>query len=188
MEERMGLKYQLPALALAIALTTIAVALLNADKIGSGLILGVVTWTGGCPTRNRHLGVRVRRTAIVHAAAGDRTRCLRRQAMGCSSFAQKVTEDGCLAVLDVSGGRQQRDGPCASQFTEPVEGGYRSGVAEFDLVAVPELGEPLRSVPVPMAQRCGRRDVFHPLVEMDRGLGQAARPYPVDKHPDAVIG
>jgi hypothetical protein len=42
MEERMGLKYQLPALALAIALITIAVALLNADKIGLGLVLGVV--------------------------------------------------------------------------------------------------------------------------------------------------
>jgi hypothetical protein len=42
MEERMGLKYQMPALAIAIALITIAVALLNADSIGLGLILGVV--------------------------------------------------------------------------------------------------------------------------------------------------
>ncbi|RQX02523.1 hypothetical protein DLJ59_15405 [Micromonospora inaquosa] len=43
MEERMGPKCQLPALTLAIALITIAVALLNADKIGLGLVLGVVT-------------------------------------------------------------------------------------------------------------------------------------------------
>ena len=38
----MGIKPQLPALALAIGLVTIALALLNADKIGEGLILGVV--------------------------------------------------------------------------------------------------------------------------------------------------
>ena len=38
----MGIKSQLPALALAIGLITIALALLNADKIGLGLILGVV--------------------------------------------------------------------------------------------------------------------------------------------------
>jgi hypothetical protein len=42
MEERMGIKSQLPALALAIGLVTIALALLNADKIGEALILGVV--------------------------------------------------------------------------------------------------------------------------------------------------
>ena len=38
----MGLKYQLPPLTLAIGLITIALALLNADKIGEGLVLGVV--------------------------------------------------------------------------------------------------------------------------------------------------
>jgi hypothetical protein len=42
MEERVGLKYQLPPLTLAIGLITIALALLNADKIGEGLVLGVV--------------------------------------------------------------------------------------------------------------------------------------------------
>jgi hypothetical protein len=42
MEERMVIKYQLPALALAIGLVTIALALLNADKIGEGVTLGVV--------------------------------------------------------------------------------------------------------------------------------------------------
>jgi hypothetical protein len=42
MEERMVIKYQLPALALAVGLVTIALALLNADKIGDGLTLGVV--------------------------------------------------------------------------------------------------------------------------------------------------
>jgi hypothetical protein len=42
MEERMGIKSQLPALALAIGLVTIALASLNADRIGEGLILGVV--------------------------------------------------------------------------------------------------------------------------------------------------
>jgi hypothetical protein len=42
MEERMGIKYQLPAITLAIGLITIALALLHADKIGVGLTLGVV--------------------------------------------------------------------------------------------------------------------------------------------------
>jgi hypothetical protein len=42
MEERMVIRYQLPALALAVGLVTIALALLNADKIGEGLTLGVV--------------------------------------------------------------------------------------------------------------------------------------------------
>jgi hypothetical protein len=38
----MGIKSQLPALALAIGLVTIALALLNVDKIGEGLTLSVV--------------------------------------------------------------------------------------------------------------------------------------------------
>ena len=38
----MGIKYQLPALTLAIGLITIALALLNVDMIGEGLTLGVV--------------------------------------------------------------------------------------------------------------------------------------------------
>ena len=38
----MGVKYQLPALTIAIGLITIALALVNADKIGEGLTLGVV--------------------------------------------------------------------------------------------------------------------------------------------------
>lgn len=38
----MVIKFQLPALALAASLVTIALALLNADRIGEGLILGVV--------------------------------------------------------------------------------------------------------------------------------------------------
>jgi hypothetical protein len=42
MEEQMVSKYQLPALALAVGFVTIALALLNADKIGGGLTLGVV--------------------------------------------------------------------------------------------------------------------------------------------------
>jgi hypothetical protein len=42
MEERMVIRYQLPALALAVGLVTIALAMLNADKIGEGLTLGVV--------------------------------------------------------------------------------------------------------------------------------------------------
>ena len=37
----MGSKSQLPALALAVGLALIAMALLSADKIGEGLILGV---------------------------------------------------------------------------------------------------------------------------------------------------
>ena len=39
----MGLKYQLPVITPAIGLITIALALLNADKIGKGLTLGVQT-------------------------------------------------------------------------------------------------------------------------------------------------
>jgi hypothetical protein len=62
------------------------------------------------------------------------------------------------------------------------------GIAEFDQVAATELGEPLRSVAVPAAQLRGRRDVLHPLVDVDRSLGQTAWLHPVDKHRDAVIG
>ena len=37
----MGIRSQLPALAAAISLAAVALALLNADRIGSGLIVGV---------------------------------------------------------------------------------------------------------------------------------------------------
>jgi hypothetical protein len=42
MEERMRTKTQLPARALVIGFITFALALLNADKIGEGLVLAVV--------------------------------------------------------------------------------------------------------------------------------------------------
>jgi hypothetical protein len=69
MEERMVNKYQLPALALAIGLVTITLALLNADRIGDGLILGLVAllairyWARRCA--DAYL-------AKLHAEHGDR--------------------------------------------------------------------------------------------------------------------
>jgi hypothetical protein len=70
MEERMDLKYQLPALILAVALITIAVALLNTGKVGSGLILGMVALISvrWCARRcaDRYL-------TDLHTQHGDRT-------------------------------------------------------------------------------------------------------------------
>jgi hypothetical protein len=70
MEERMVIKYQLPALALAVGLVTIALALLNADKIGDGLTLGVVALISvrywGAPLRRRVPGQALRGARRPH--------------------------------------------------------------------------------------------------------------------------
>ena len=90
-----------------------------------------------------------------------------------------------VAVSSVSGLRVCPDAARARSL--PSAGPLRAA-GQLAEVALPELAELGRVVPVPRAQFGGRRDILGPVVQPEGVLAQAARPTPVDEHPGAVRG
>jgi hypothetical protein len=73
---------------------------------------------------------------------------------------------------------------------ELAQMGQRGGLlprVQLGLVPAPELGEALRNVAVPFAQLGRWRDRFSPFVERGPGLGEPARPEPIDQDAQRLL-
>src|SRR6266699_3049092 len=152
---------------------------LRADEVGPA---GRVAAFAGFPRRFR----------CPFACAGARSRVpgrvfLALRSMGAYAVLQDLGEDRRLAVADVPGRGQQRDGSGGCQGAQPAESSIRYVPGQLGGIAAAELAELRRIVPVPRPQPGGRCDVPGPFTQPGRVLAQAPRPHPVDQHARPVL-
>jgi hypothetical protein len=100
------------------------------------------------------------------------------------SLGKQGGQDLCVVVLGVVYPVQKCDHRMAGEFlAEPVDLGV---VLQFGVVAPAELGELARVGVEPGAQLGAGRDFFGPESERRPLFGDAARPQPIDQHPESV--
>src|SRR5690606_21987603 len=100
---------------------------------------------------------------------------------------QLLGEHRGLAEVRVLGGGEQGEGLLPRPLPQPGQLRRWLRLGELGAVAARELREPLRVVPVPLAQLGGGGHLLAPLIQVGRVLAQPARPHPVHQDPDAIF-
>jgi hypothetical protein len=91
-----------------------------------------------------------------------------------SGSSEEFGEDHGLADRGVPAGGQERQGPPVRQLGQVEQGGGLLTGRKLESIAAAELGEALRVVAVPAAQRGRRGDVAAPFVDPGPDCGNSS--------------